>query len=267
MQSLSWKGRWQAHLELFTHCVKLSFINSLQFYLLLASLSEELIEKRKELIKNDGFSYLNLANQSANLRRAGLLEAMDKLKERSVGCSDCPGTCCTFVANSMQITPLEAIDLYYFLQNKNLLNDELWTRLEENIKEFRLLSGPHVGAGRAFRRTYTCPFFAGKSLGCTVAPESKPYGCLAFNPAEKLELSGKSCKSDMNELEEREHSMESLETTKLAIDSLDPADKYKGKGEIEINSLLRDDLNIGWVKESIPVALLDLRERLRQFSS
>jgi Fe-S-cluster containining protein len=234
--------------------------------LLLASLSEELIEKRKVLIKNDGFSYLNLAKESANLRRAGLLEAMEKLKERSVGCSSCPGTCCTFVANSMQITPLEAIDLYSFLQNKNLLNDELWTRLEENIKEFRLLSGPHVGAGRAFRRTYTCPFFAGKSLGCTISPESKPYGCLAFNPAKKLELSGKSCKSDMSELEKRENSMEPLENTPLPIEGLELADKYKGRGEIEINSLLRDDLKIGWVKESIPVALLDLRERFRQFT-
>ena len=146
----------------------------------------------------------------------------------------------------MQITPLEALDLYHFLKEKGLVNDTLWRDLEENILEYRLEGGAHVGAGRSFRRTYTCPFFAGKSLGCTISPAAKPYGCLAFNPARVLEKEGKSCSSDRSLLEQREHSLN---------ENADNAEEV-------LNQKLRELLGLPWNKESIPVALISLRDHL-----
>ncbi len=195
-------------------------------------------------------------NSSSEVRRGVLLRTMGQLKHNGITCAQCPGTCCTFVANSMQVTPVEALDMFVFLRKEGRINQELRARLKENIREFRLDSGPHVGAGRAFRRTYTCPFFKETHLGCSLTPESKPYGCLAFNASKESESSGKSCSSDRSLLEERELALRTDESSELS--SFDDED--------QINSYLREHLKINWLKESIPVALMDFIDRLETSS-
>lgn len=138
-------------------------------------------------------------------RRQLLLDEMNALNERGVNCYNCPGHCCTSVANSMMVTPWETADVMGHLRAHNLLTDELKLQLQENVRKFRL-DVPMPGNGRRgyLRRTYDCPFFAGSNLGCTIPKEVKPYGCLGFNPTLPNESEGKSCGSNQDILKRRE---------------------------------------------------------------
>ncbi len=167
-------------------------------------------------------------------RRRILLEEMEELNQALVNCSSCTGKCCTFRGNSMQITPLETYDLYFYLQNSGQWNEDLMNRLQANISEFRLDQRPSTGAGHLMRKTYTCPFFLFKSHGCPLPPDKKPYGCLAFNPFEKGVKDGEACRSRLDSLQRREREEEN-----------------------ETNKRLKEELNLIWEKEPIPVALLD----------
>ncbi len=173
-------------------------------------------------------------------RRAPLLAAMTGLEERGVSCASCKGTCCTFVANSMQITPLEAVDLYLHLDDTREFTAALTARLDEAVARFAL-DRPAAGDGRrAFsRRRYTCPFFGAKALGCPLPRAAKPYGCLAFNARSAGVGDGEDCASDTATLAGRESAPEDA-----------------------LNAALKAELGLGWDKESIPVALLALRARL-----
>jgi Fe-S-cluster containining protein len=118
---------------------------------------------------------------SSENRRDIILKNMQALIANDIHCQGCPGTCCTFRANSMQITPQEGRDILHHLQ---IQQDDLklWqSRWQNCIEEFRLDVELCQGA-RALRKTYTCPFFSGGPHGCQLPPEVKPYGCLAFNP-------------------------------------------------------------------------------------
>jgi hypothetical protein len=156
---------------------------------------------------------------------------MRSLEERGVNCAGCAGTCCTFVANSMQVTPLEALDLYDELGG---IDAELEARLRAAIANFAL-DRPAVGDGRrAFsRKRYTCPFFGHKALGCPLARAAKPYGCLAFNARSAGVKDGEDCGLEGEPVEAG-----------------------------EINARIRGALRLAWDKESIPVALLALRQAL-----
>lgn len=225
------------------HTVKLGSLDSLGNSLgdLLGDLKEEL-------------------KRSAAKRRHNLIQEMDKLEKRDVSCKSCPGTCCTFIGNSMQPSVVEAIDLYLYLQENDLWNDELEARLEKCIKDFRLHIRPSTGRGVYMRKSYTCPFFGHQSLGCPIPPQVKPYGCLGFNASEKEEDSGKSCSSNLDALKLREE----LYQFKA---NLSQSEKVKAEtsevskiSEDTFSKALQETLGLAWHKESIPVALMDLHK-------
>jgi Fe-S-cluster containining protein len=170
-------------------------------------------------------------------RRGGVIKAMDEFVKSGKNCFSCQGFCCTFSYNSMQVTPIEALDAYDYLRRNNRINAELITRLNECIKEYRLDHEIVLGGGRELRRQYTCPFFNAGPKGCSIEPESKPYGCLAFNPLSRnVDVEGK-CTSYIDVLEKRE------------IDNSD---------EEAMNQLIKKKLSIYWEKKNFPVALKNL---------
>jgi len=123
-------------------------------------------------------------NSNAQSRRSMLISAMAELEEKKFHCMNCVGTCCTFVANSMQITPLEALEIMEGLNLNRTQAEELKMRLQDTILHYRLDQELSIGkkAISQLRRTYTCPFFTPGPLGCSLSRSIKPYGCLAFNP-------------------------------------------------------------------------------------
>jgi hypothetical protein len=65
----------------------------------------------------------------ASLRRQPLLEEMQKLADNDKHCAACPGHCCTAIANSMQTTPLETIDVLNYLRSSGRWNEDLKRKL------------------------------------------------------------------------------------------------------------------------------------------
>jgi Fe-S-cluster containining protein len=116
-------------------------------------------------------------------RRQILLDANRSLNEKGVDCSACAGECCTSRSNSMQVTRIEAEDIRAHLVGAGLWNEDLFARLRECVREYRLdVELPRFGSRQNLRRTYTCPFYSAGPRGCSLPREAKPYGCLAFNP-------------------------------------------------------------------------------------
>jgi len=133
--------------------------------------------------------------------RHRVLARMDDLATQGIDCSCCAtGRCCTFAANSMKITPCEALDIVRVMGRNRIA--ELMPVLENSIRTFRL-DVPLPGDGkRSFaRRRYTCPFFDPKTPSCTVPRVGKPLGCLAFNPKTTSVRDGENCSSDAPLLE------------------------------------------------------------------
>ena len=179
----------------------------------------------------------------AKSRRAQLILAMSKLESADVHCKNCTGVCCTYVANSMQITPLEALEI---IEGLNLTPDsaqELKTKLQQTVKDFRLdhelLTGKRGIS--TIRKTYTCPFFTPGPTGCGLSRKIKPYGCLAFNP-KKANDNGSDCASVTSLLEEREQEFH--------------------KFEDDANEKIRKALNLYWQKLDLPRALLEFLAKL-----
>jgi len=174
---------------------------------------------------------------NAQSRRSLLITAMADLEGKKVHCMNCSGTCCTFVANSMQITPLEALEILEGLNLNREQADELIGKLEETITHYRL--DQELATGKkgisSLRRTYTCPFFTPGPKGCSLSRSIKPYGCLAFNP--KLEDdNGSACASDIPLLEQRENENSSF--------------------ELEANKKISEAYKLSWSKMDLPRALL-----------
>ncbi len=172
----------------------------------------------------------------APARRQPLIDQMHQLAENGNHCGGCSGVCCTFLANSMLITPVEALDLKTWLQSQDRWNDDLIIRLKDCIKKFRL--DQDLGDGRrSFRRTYTCPFYRNGPQGCSISRHHKPYGCLAFNARSPGLTEGGDCASDQ----------ESLKT-------------LESEAEASHNQFLK--LKHQWLfeKAPIPVALLSIIE-------
>ena len=141
---------------------------------------------------------------SSEERRRILLNSMEKDSSKGFNCFSCVGHCCTFISNSMKISSLEALDIIEDLIDKNLFNEETYKALKNNIIDYRLDRFLHLKLGLEMRRTYTCPFFKGKSLGCTISKTHKPYGCLGFNPDKKDVSEWGNCSSRQKLLKERE---------------------------------------------------------------
>jgi len=175
-------------------------------------------------------------------RRADLIKPMQDLEMKGTDCSKCPGFCCTYYHNSMQITPLEAIEILTDLIMKEKLNSSLVERLEENAKSYRLHNEITDGRGRILRRNYSCPFFKMESLGCSISLDKKPYGCLGFNPrVPGVKIEGK-CSSNHDQLEKRSESFEAKEN--------------------RVNSEIKSSLELYWDKKPIPTALLEIISKL-----
>lgn len=170
-------------------------------------------------------------------RRDILVSSMLANEAKGNDCSNCSGTCCTFVSNSMQITPIEALEILADLEEKSLLNEETLARIEDTVRKYRL--DYFVGTGKSeIRKTYTCPFFHHKSLGCGVSLSKKPYGCLAFNPLVHGQKEGGECMSSIKNLEKRDEIWENVENY--------------------MNSTLISELNLIWSKLPIPNATLEM---------
>jgi hypothetical protein len=188
--------------------------------------------------------YENDGLERAEERRETLNESMKALNEEGKDCSKCSGICCTYAHNSMLITPLEAVELLVYLQRKNRVGEDLIISLSKSVQEYRLDKELDLGPGREFRRNYTCPFFNNGSLGCSISPKHKPYGCLGFNSTEVGVTEAGHCKVYPEVHEERE---------KHFIDKED-----------KINKELKEKLGLYWDKKNIPVALLELIELIKK---
>jgi hypothetical protein len=173
-------------------------------------------------------------------RRLILLERMNFLESDGMGCLGCSGTCCTYEANSMLVSPLEAIELFEFLKKELMLTPDLHHKLTSSIEKYRLLP-KYVNERSYLRKTYTCPFFHHKEFGCPLPREVKPYGCLAFDSHHKELKASEHCYSEIELLEKRE--------------ALHPEEK-------EINEKLRRSLDLMWEKAPIPNALLEIWDKL-----
>lgn len=198
-----------------------------------------MIMKKLEKLLNEIYQ----ANQvdSAIARREVLTTNMRELEQQGKNCFSCQGHCCTFVHNSMQITPLETLELCLSLQQQNRLDKSLIEHLRENIKKFRLDKEIPIGK-HSFRRTYTCPFFNAGPKGCSIDLNLKPYGCLSFSTLEENVSESGHCAVYGDKLQQREVAHKESE---------DLANKY-----------LIEFFQLYWEKLPIPIAIIELTKKL-----
>ena len=138
--------------------------------------------------------------------------------------------------NSVQLTPLEALDALHDLRRKGLWTEELVARLKTSVARGGLdRPVPSDGRREYLRRRYLCPLFLHKSFGCPLTNEAKPYGCLAFNPTRAGVRDGEACSTDRPLLEQREET---------------------SQDEAKEQAALRARLTFDWEKRPLPVALL-----------
>lgn len=179
---------------------------------------------------------------SSHDRRFALIKEMEVLEGKTIHCFTCPGTCCTSQANSMQITPIEALEILQSLHVDQFTTTEMSAfkaRMNQTVSAYRLNIEIYTGKknSSALRKNYTCPFFNNGALGCGLSRSAKPYGCLGFNP-KTSDDNGKNCSSNLEVLEVREHSFQSKEDL--------------------VNAQIKKELNLPWIKQNIPQALLDV---------
>lgn len=173
---------------------------------------------------------------SPTLRRQLLNDRTKELESSGKSCMGCSGTCCTSEANSMMVTPVEAVELVDYLKNNNLFDDEFKIRLKNTVSKYRLDQSLSNGKRSFLRRTYTCPFFNHKELGCPLPREVKPFGCLAFNSHHEELKAGEHCYSEIEILEKREAAFTE---------------------EKQLNDELKNRYSLYWDKTSLPLALLE----------
>lgn len=180
--------------------------------------------------------------EQAALRRHALVEEMSALDALGKSCLSCSGMCCTNQHNSMQVDPIQALELLAWLEGQGRINEALFESLDKNISEYRLDREFFLGRGRELRQHFTCPFYLGKSKGCSVSRGAKPYGCLGFNPLEENVSTPGKCASNINALEKR--------------------DEKFSLSEAKANEIIKDKLGIYWEKKNLPFALKDMLRAL-----
>lgn len=168
-------------------------------------------------------------------RRAPVREAMLAAITSGHDCASCSGPCCTFRHNTMQITPLEALDIVRHLRATERHTRTMREHIETFVHRFDLSATPGDGR-RALRKSYTCPFHTPGPQGCSIHPDHKPPGCLAFNPERAGLTEGGACASDLCALEKRQ--------------------ALFGEAEAQANTALQRP----WQKAPIPVAVLEMWE-------
>ncbi len=177
-------------------------------------------------------------------RRMIVQQEMAKANEKGLDCLNCSGMCCTYKNNSMQVDPIQALEILSWLESEGRVNEELIESLDKVILEFRLNKDFMLGRNREFRRTYTCPFFMQKNQGCSLSRAVKPYGCLAFNPLEKNVSTEGKCSSNIEVLTERENVHFEIEE--------------------KANEILVKELGLYWSKKSMPFALREILKSLKR---
>ncbi len=188
-------------------------------------------------------AFLEKISKQANLpealeRRRNIVEQMSELNSKGLDCFNCSGMCCTHQYNSMQVDPVQALELLAWLESEGRLNEDLIEDLEEVILEYRLNKDFMIGRNREFRRKYTCPFFMKMTQGCSISRAVKPYGCLAFNPLEKNVSTEGKCASNLDVLIERE--------------------SRNSEVEDKANELISKELGLYWKKKSMPFAIQEI---------
>jgi len=169
-------------------------------------------------------------------RRQLITMEMKSLNQKGINCNNCQGNCCTFQSNSMQIDPLETFEIIKFLEENRKIDHKFEDMLKQNIEEFRLNSFQYI------RKTYTCPFFNHTHNGCLIGKYHKPYGCLAFNPTEKVIDKGSTCRSKQSILKNR--------------------NKIFNKSEQAFIQQIKKEIALSWDKLPIPLALLDMIQKI-----
>jgi Fe-S-cluster containining protein len=174
--------------------------------------------------------------------RDKIINLMSDLEDQGIDCASCTSSeCCTFVKNSMMITPLETVELIQFLFKEGRLNTDLFELLKENIRGYRLdIPIPSDGKRNFARRTYTCPFLNTGANACTISRKAKPYGCLGFNSTTKGAIDSTNCRSNQIVLEEVSNEFR---------------DYLKNQ-----NNLVSELLDLNFDKLPIPVAILNILE-------
>ena len=167
---------------------------------------------------------------------------MGSLNAQGKNCFQCSGLCCTADHNSMQVDPVQALELLAWLESQERLESGLIELLQKSISDFRLDKEFFVGRGRELRKHFTCPFFAGKAKGCSVSRYAKPYGCLGFNPYEANVSAPGKCASNLKTLVKRENAF--------------------SEREEKANEMIRNKLNLYWQKKNLPVALVETLKAL-----
>jgi hypothetical protein len=175
-------------------------------------------------------------------RRKIIIERMEELATKGSDCRNCAGNCCTYEANSMMVTPLEATEIMDHMSGNQLISDEFKDRLLETVKKYRLDRSVGNGKKSFLRRTYTCPFFNHQELGCPLPKEIKPYGCLAFNNHHHELKASEHCYSETELLERRDELFAE---------------------EAVINESIVKKKNLYWHKAPLPLALLDIWPALK----
>lgn len=175
--------------------------------------------------------------------RENIINLMSNLEKEGIDCANCISSeCCTFVKNSMMVTPLETVELIQFLFRENRLNESLFVELRENIKNYRLdIPLPSDGKRNFARRTYTCPFLSDGAKACTISRRAKPYGCLGFNSTTTGAVDSTNCRSNQKILEE-------------------VAEEFKDYFKSQ-NRIISEQLSINFDKLPISVAILTVLEK------
>ena len=177
--------------------------------------------------------------QNSRLLRNKLVERMQELDGNQINCMHCSGVCCTKARNSMMVTPLEALDLYFYLEENIKDKTTLWKNIEQSITDYGLDREIYV-KNKLMRKNYTCPLFKLESFGCPVEPHLKPFGCLGYNALAPKVIEGENWASDTVLLE--------------AVD-------LEIKAELEnLNKAIKDLLAIDFDKTNIPMALLKIKK-------
>lgn len=183
---------------------------------------------------------MNSKNLLTKERREIFDSFMSLEEARGVSCITCKGTCCTYTANSMQITPLEALDIINYLLDYEPLLEVVLEEIHSSIKEFRLDKIFFASMRTSMRRYYTCPFYREGYKGCKLTRSARPYGCLSFNPRLKGIKEGGECFSNWSLLE----------------------DAFNSSQFEDLNQKLKKELKLDWVKLPIPVAIIEIWSKI-----
>ena len=168
-------------------------------------------------------------------RRQFLLEDMTQLESRGLSCLGCSGVCCTEVANSMMVTPIEAVDLFSYLVKTTSDLEALKARMKAAVEKYKLdILPPGIKKKSQFRRTYTCPFFLGSEFGCPLPRDIKPYGCLGFNRQKKEADIDQDCWSNIEVLKAQDSS----------------------NNDQVLNTWIKNELKLDWEKDYLPLVVI-----------